>query len=99
MKHGLSVIAAFFASAVLEASFGDTLSVAGVRPSLMLIAVYAFSITEPAGRGMLYGALGGALEDCLSGGYFGLFLSGYAMVGYLAGRAGKKWFNIGESAN
>ncbi len=99
MKLNISVYVTFIIIAALQAVLGDCLSVWGIKPSLMLVAVYAFSITESGPAGILYGAFAGFLDDCLSGGYIGLFASGYALVGYLAGRAGKKWFNIGESAN
>ncbi len=89
----------FLAAGALEASLGGAVSIQGVRPSLMLIAVYALSVTESERKGLLYGAMGGFIEDCLSGGTVGLFLSGYAVVGFLAGKAGRRLFNIGESAN
>lgn len=99
MKSSLLAAAVFLAVALIEVSLGEHFSIMGIKPSLTLVAVYAFSITEGEGRGIMYGAMGGLIEDCLSGGYMGLFMSGYAVVGYLAGRAGMKWFNIGESAN
>jgi rod shape-determining protein MreD len=99
MKLNISVYVTFIIIAALQAVLGDSLSVWSIKPSLMLVAVYAFSITEDGPSGIIYGAFAGFLDDCLSGGYIGLFISGYALVGYLAGRAGKKWFNIGESAN
>ena len=99
MKLNVSVYLTFIIIAALQAVLGDSLSIWGIKPSLMLVAVYAFSITENGPSGIVYGAFAGFLDDCLSGGYIGLFVSGYALIGYLAGRAGKKWFNIGESAN
>ncbi len=99
MKLNVSVYVTFIIIAALQAVLGDSFSVWGIKPSLMLIAVYAFSITESGSSGIIYGAFAGLLDDCLSGGYIGLFASGYALVGYLASRAGRKWFNIGESAN
>lgn len=89
----------FLLMGIIQVSLGDYISIMGVKPSFILIVVYALSITGGELRGILYGALGGFVEDCLSGGYLGLFMSGYALVGYLAGRAGKKVFNIGEAAN
>lgn len=99
MKSSLLAVAVFLAVALIEVALGDRIMIMGTKPSLTLIAVYAFSITEGEGKGILYGAVGGIIDDCLSGGYMGLFMSGYAIVGYLAGRAGMKWFNVGESAN
>ena len=86
-------------AAVLDALAGNVLSVHGVKPSFAVIAVYAFSITAGETSGIFYGALGGLMVDCLSGGYPGLFMSEYAIIGYFAGKAGRKWFNVGESAN
>ena len=92
-------ILTFLALAVIQASLGDIVSVYGIKPSFIFIVVYALSVTGGEWKGLLYGCLGGLVEDCLSGGYSGLFMSAYAISGFLAGRAGKKLFNIGESAN
>jgi rod shape-determining protein MreD len=89
----------FLAMAVIQVSFGDLVSVNGIKPSFIFIVIYALSITSGEWKGLLYGCLGGLVEDCLSGGYSGLFMSAYAISGFLAGKAGKKLFNIGESAN
>ncbi len=89
----------FLAMAVIQASLGDLVSIYGIKPSFIFIAVYALSVTGGEWKGLLYGCLGGLIEDCLSGGYLGLFMSAYAISGFLAGKAGKKLFNIGESAN
>lgn len=89
----------FLAMAVMQASVGDLVSVYGIKPSFIFIVIYALSITGGEWKGLLYGCLGGLVEDCLSGGYSGLFMSAYAISGFLAGKAGKKLFNIGESAN
>ncbi|MBI5190576.1 MAG: rod shape-determining protein MreD [Nitrospirae bacterium] len=99
MKFRVPLIFFLLASAVLQVTVVDWLSLWGVRPNLILVAVYALSITGGEMRGIMYGALGGIVMDCLSGGMMGLFLSGYALVGYLAGRAGRRVFNISEVAN
>jgi rod shape-determining protein MreD len=99
MKLDVPFILVFLAAAVLQVSLGDLISIYGIKPSLTLITVYALSVTASEGKGLMYGAAGGFIEDCLSGGLVGLFLSGYAIVGYLAGKAGKRLFNVGESAN
>jgi rod shape-determining protein MreD len=97
MKLPFIVIA--LGAALLQVVVGSALSIRGIQPSFVLVAVYAYSITGGEARGILNGALGGLIEDCLSGGVIGLMTSGYAIAGYIAGRAGKKVFNIGESAN
>ena len=89
----------FLAMAIVQASLGDMVSIYGIKPSFVLIVVYALSITGGEWKGLLYGSMGGLVEDCLSGGYLGLFLSAYALVGYVAGKAGRKLVNVGESAN
>jgi len=99
MNYKVPSILVFMAAAVLEVSLGGMASIYGIKPGLILISVYALSVTGTEGKGLMYGALGGFIEDCLSGGFNGLFLSGYAIVGFLAGKAGKRLFNIGESAN
>lgn len=87
------------AVAIFQASVGDALSFYGVKPSLIFITIYALSIRAGEGKGLLYGAAGGIIEDCLSGGLLGLMLSGNAVAGYLAGRMGKRVYNVGEVAN
>lgn len=89
----------FLAMAVIQVSVGDLISVYGLKPSFVFIVIYALSVTGGEWKGLFYGCLGGLVEDCLSGGYSGLFMSAYAISGFLAGKAGKKLFNIGESAN
>lgn len=99
MKPRLPLIALLLAAAILQVTVVEWLSLWGVKPNLVLVAVYALAITGGEMRGIVYGAIGGVIIDCLSGAMPGLFLSGYALVGYLAGRAGRKVFNIGEVAN
>jgi rod shape-determining protein MreD len=89
----------FLAMAAIQASLGDLVCVYGIKPSFIFIVVYALSVTGGEWKGLLYGCMGGVMEDCLSGGYSGLFMSAYAISGFLAGKAGKKLFNVGESAN
>lgn len=98
-KVAVPAAAVLAASAILQASLSGALSVHGVRPSLIFIAVYALAVRSGEMRGMIYGAVGGLVEDCLSGGLLGLMLSGNAIAGYLAGRLGSRVFNIGEVAN
>ena len=99
MRSFLPAALVFFALAVLQVSLGDVLSIHGVKPGFDLVFLYVMSITAGEVRGMAYGAIAGLVQDCFSGGYPGLFLSGYALAGFSAGRAGKRLFNIGESAN
>jgi len=95
----IHAIIVLLAAVVLQVSFGYFISIRGVRPDLVFIAVYGMSIAGGEGRGMLYGAVGGLIEDCLSGGFIGLMLSGYAIIGFLAGRLAGSVINVGESAN
>lgn len=87
------------AASIIQASVGDALSVYGIKPSLIFITVYALAIRSGELKGLTYGAVGGLVEDCLSGGLMGLFFSGNALAGFLAGRFGSRVFNIGEVAN
>jgi len=99
MNIKVPAIFLLLAVAVFQASFGWMAAIYGIRPSLTLISVYALAIIGGEGRGIFYGTVGGLAEDCLSGGMMGVFTSGYAIVGFLAGRMGKRVFNIGETAN
>ena len=99
MRLKVPSIILFLLMAIIQASLGDSISIYGVKPSFIFVIIYALSVTGGEWQGLAYGMVGGFVEDCMSGGYIGLFLSGYAMAGFLAGKAGKKLFNIGESAN
>ncbi len=99
MSLKIPSILIFLAMAVIQASMGDLISVYGLKPSFIFIVIYALSVTGGEWKGLIYGCLGGLVEDCLSGGFTGLFMSAYAISGFLAGKAGKKLFNVGESAN
>ena len=99
MTPKIPSILIFLVLAALQASVVEGISIYGIKPSLILIVVYALSITGGEWRGLVYGASGGFIEDCLSGGYIGLFMSGYAIAGYVAGKLGRKIVNVGESAN
>jgi len=99
MNIKLPALLIIISVSVLQASLGEPATIYGIRPNLTLIAVYAFAVMGGEGRGILYGAIGGLVDDCLSGGMTGVFLSGYAITGFLAGRIGKRVFNVGEAAN
>jgi rod shape-determining protein MreD len=99
MNIKLPAILIILSVSVIQASIGQSDAIFGIKPNLTLITVYAFAVMGGEGRGILYGAVGGLVDDCLSGGLLGVFLSGYAVTGFLAGRIGKRVFNIGEAAN
>ena len=99
MRKYLGWAVAFFLIGVFQLTLGDMLAIYGIKPGFDLVLLYALSIAAGEMRGMAYGALAGLIQDCLSGGYPGLFMSGYALAGFTAGRAGKRLFNVGESAN
>ncbi len=99
MTYRVPALLILFAAAIIQVSFGYSLSVHGIRPGFVFITVYALAVNAGEGRGMLYGAAGGLILDCLSGGFSGLMLSGYAITGFLAGRLGGTLFNVGEAAN
>ena len=99
MNIKMPSVAIFLALATLQASALEAFSIHGIKPSFIFIIIYALSITGGEWRGLVYGASGGFIEDCLSGGYVGLFMSAYAIAGYVAGKLGRKVVNVGESAN
>jgi len=99
MKLKVPSIAVLLIAVVVQVALANKASIYGIKPDIVIVALYALSITAGTGQGLLYGCIGGLLLDCLSGGMLGLFLSGYAIAGYIAGRIGKRLFNIGETAN
>ncbi|MFQ6057781.1 MAG: rod shape-determining protein MreD [Anaerolineae bacterium] len=71
--------------ALLQTTLVPHLSVAGVKPDLMLMAVVSWSLLRGAGEGIVWGAIGGLILDLLSGGPFGICTLSLILVGYLTG--------------
>ena len=76
------------ALALIQSSVGPFLSVAGVHPDLVLVAVVAWTLLRGPEEGALWALIGGLCLDLLSSGPFGLMTlallvtSGLARMGY-----------------
>lgn len=71
---------ALFVAYVLQ----GRLTVFGAHPNLAILPVYFVGLRYGHTKGMLFGALSGALGDSLTGGMLGPAMLGQATVGYLA---------------
>lgn len=69
--------------ALLQVTLVPHLSIGGVKPDLMLMAVVSWSLLRGAGEGIAWGAIGGLVLDLLSGGPFGIFTLSLILVGFL----------------
>jgi rod shape-determining protein MreD len=70
--------------AVVQSSLGPFLSVAGVHPDLVLVAVLGWTILRGSEEGLLWAVLGGLILDVWSGGPFGVATLSLVLAGRLA---------------
>ncbi len=57
----------------------------GVRPDLILLLVCLVGLFFGRQRGLMLGALAGLIQDCLSGGVFGLNTLSKSLIGFATG--------------
>jgi rod shape-determining protein MreD len=89
MNIYLSVII-LVGGAILQSSLAPHLTVIGVKPSIVLPLVVAWSIIRGSVEGVTWGFVGGLALDLLSGGPVGLSAFTLLLVGFLT--------NLGESS-
>jgi rod shape-determining protein MreD len=73
--------------ALLQSTVVPVLSIVGVKPSLVLLLVVAWSIVRGGADGAIWGFVGGLALDLLSGGPWGVSTLALTVVGLLAGLA------------
>lgn len=71
--------------ALLQVTLVPHLSIRGVKPDLMLMAVVSWSLLRGAREGIAWGAMGGLVLDIFSGGPFGIFTLSLTLAGFLTG--------------
>ncbi|MFQ6672239.1 MAG: rod shape-determining protein MreD [Candidatus Tectimicrobiota bacterium] len=75
----------FLISFLLQSTLLHYTAVRGVRPDLILLLACLVGLFFGRQRGLVLGALAGLLQDCLSGGLFGLNTLSKALVGFTTG--------------
>jgi rod shape-determining protein MreD len=75
----------YIVSFLLQSTLLPSVSVAGASPDLILLLAVLVGLVFGPRRGLMLGALAGALEDALAGGPFGLHTLGKALVGLSSG--------------
>lgn len=74
--------------ALIQSSLGPFLTIVGVHPNLVLVAVVGWTVLRGPGEGLVWAIVGGLALDLLSGGPFGaatfalVITSALASVGY-----------------
>ncbi len=79
------VMLLLFVLATVQSTILPRLTVWGVHPELMLMAVISWSILSGAEEGMLWALIGGILLDLFSASHFGLHTMALLMVAFPSG--------------
>jgi rod shape-determining protein MreD len=74
-----------FCISLLQSTVMPRITVLGVHPDLVLIAVASWSILRGSEEGMLWAMIGGITTDLISGAPFGISTLGLLVVGFLSG--------------
>lgn len=80
-----ATVALLAAIALVQTSLAPYLSLAGVKPDLMLTVIVLWSLLRGAGEGVIWGFIGGVLLDLFAGSPFGLSILSLMLVSYLSG--------------
>jgi len=83
---------ALFLSLALEATLFNHLTLAGVKPDLLLVLVIIYSLFRGSVAGAGLGFIYGLVEDLLLGNYIGLNAACKMLVGYASGWGEKRFF-------
>lgn len=83
--YAVFLINLFILSFLLQSTLLHNLTVAGVRPDLILLLACLVGLFFGRHKGLLLGGLTGLIQDCLSGGLFGLNILCKGLVGFIAG--------------
>ncbi len=81
----LVMTAVFLASLILQSTLFSHLTVAGVKPDLVLMFVILYALLHGPKEGLLIGLLGGLLQDFLFGQFVGMNALPKLTVGYMFG--------------
>jgi rod shape-determining protein MreD len=70
--------------ALIQSSIGPFLTIAGVHPDLVLVAVIGWTLLRGLGEGLVWAVIGGIALDLLSGGPFGAATAALVITSLLA---------------
>jgi rod shape-determining protein MreD len=86
--------AILFLLALLQSTVMPHITLMGVHPDLMLMAVTAWSLLRGSEEGMLWALVGGIVLDLLSGAPFGIWTLALLVVGFAAGLGQRNVFRF-----
>lgn len=69
----------------LQSTFLNKISLIGIKPNIILIAVITISCLRNEKEGAVYGFLAGLLQDCYFSSYIGSYVFLYTFIGYFCG--------------
>ncbi len=90
MLRYLLIIVLFLLGLILQSTIFSHLTVAGVKPDLVLIMTVFYALLHGSREGALAGAIGGLLQDLLFGQYLGMNTLAKVIAGYVFGMLEKK---------
>ena len=93
MNQYLSFGILFFL-ALLQATVMPRITVLGVHPDLMLMAVTSWSLLRGSEEGMLWALIGGVVMDLFSGAPFGVCTLALLIVSFLSGLGQRNVFRL-----
>ncbi len=77
---------------VLQSTFLESISLAGIKPNLILTAVVSVSCIRNGEEGAAYGFFAGLLQDCFFSNYIGCCVFLYTFIGYFCGAVFKNFY-------
>lgn len=78
-------IAILFSLALLQSTVMPRITVLGVHPDLVLVAVTSWSLLRGSGEGLLWALVGGVVIDLFSGAPFGVHTLALLAVSFVSG--------------
>ena len=87
-------LAILFVLSLLQSTLMPRITLLGVHPDLMLMAVTSWSLLRGSQEGMLWALVGGVMTDLFSGGPFGVTTLSLLVVGFLSGLGEKTVFRF-----
>lgn len=84
-KYAFIIFGGMLGSLFLQSTVLNGLTLWGVRPDLVLILVGSVALARGWGEGLLWGIVGGLLEDVFSGGLFGSHALAKSVTGFALG--------------
>jgi rod shape-determining protein MreD len=83
-----------FGLALLQSSVMPKITLLGVHPDLVLMAVTSWSLLRGSEEGMLWALIGGVILDLFSGAPFGVYSLALIIIGFAAGLGQRNMLRI-----